>query len=86
MPRYFFHSRDGGLYHDPDGAELPDLRAAGLEAVRYLAELLREEPDGFWRAGELQLTIADAEGAALCVLILTRSGACGAPDADPGGP
>jgi len=34
VPLFFFHVRDGdGLTEDPDGSELPDLRAAKAEAV-----------------------------------------------------
>lgn len=72
MPRYFFHSRDGVAYRDPNGLELPDMDAAGLEAMRYLAEIIRDDAAEVWRAGDLQLTIADEHGAELCVFSVTR--------------
>ena len=34
MARYFFHVQDGRDYHDLQGTELPDLKAARNEAVR----------------------------------------------------
>jgi hypothetical protein len=40
MPRYFFHVMDGKAFIDDVGTDLPDLKAAQLEAVRTAAELL----------------------------------------------
>ena len=43
MPRYFFHVRDADqLFEDPDGSELPDLRAAEAEAVAAGCEIAGE--------------------------------------------
>jgi hypothetical protein len=63
MPRYFFHSRDGISHQDLTGIDLPDLDSAGVEALRYMSELLRDESEEVWRNGELQLAIADEGGA-----------------------
>lgn len=73
MPRYFFHSRDGVSYRDRSGLELPDLDAAGIEAVRYMSELLRDESAEVWRNGELQLAIVDEDDEELCVLTIVKS-------------
>ncbi|MEW5687968.1 MAG: hypothetical protein AB1942_23885 [Pseudomonadota bacterium] len=75
MPLYRFNTRDGVSYDDPNGLELPDIEAAGVEAVRYMAELLRDESEEVWRTGELTLTIADATGAELCSLTVVKRGA-----------
>jgi hypothetical protein len=75
MPLYLFNTRDGVSFEDHNGLELPDIDAAGVEAVRYMAELLRDESDEVWRTGELTLTIADATGAELCALMLVKRGA-----------
>lgn len=72
MPRYFFHSRDGVAFQDPTGLDLPDLNSAGIEAVRYMSELLRDEAHDVWRHGELQLSITDDRGAELCVLTVAK--------------
>lgn len=72
MPRYFFHCRDGVAYRDPTGMDLPDLDSAGVEAVRYMSELLRDESAEMWRSGALELAIADELGAELCVLTVAR--------------
>jgi hypothetical protein len=74
MPLYRFNTRDGVSYDDPNGLELPDLEAAGLEAIRYMAELLRDDGEEVWRSGELTLTIADHAGAELCSLTLVKRG------------
>lgn len=72
MPRYFFHSRDGISHQDLTGIDLPDLDSAGVEALRYMSELLRDESEEVWRNGELQLAIADEGGAQLCVLTIAK--------------
>lgn len=72
MPRYFFHSRDGVSHHDRTGSDLPDLDAAGVEAVRYMSELLRDDSAEVWRTGKLELAIVDMGGAELCVLTVAK--------------
>lgn len=72
MPRYFFHTRDGVSHEDHTGMELSDLNSAGIEAMRYMSELLRDESADVWRNGELELTISDERGAALCVLTVAK--------------
>ncbi|MBR0872523.1 hypothetical protein JQ633_19335 [Bradyrhizobium tropiciagri] len=43
MTRYFFDIRDGtGLYPDEEGLDLPDQRAAEMEAAHTLAVLARD--------------------------------------------
>ena len=42
MPRYFFHHRDGGAFNDEIGQELPDDKAARVEAVTALPEIAQE--------------------------------------------
>lgn len=42
MPRYFFHTFDGGSFPDLEGQELPDEGAARLEAMRALPEIARD--------------------------------------------
>jgi hypothetical protein len=44
MPRYYFDIRDGDdLYSDEEGLDLPDLRAAEVEAARSLAHMARDK-------------------------------------------
>jgi hypothetical protein len=43
VARYYFDIRDGtGLYPDEEGVELPDQRAAEIEAARTLGGLARD--------------------------------------------
>ncbi|WP_395671759.1 DUF6894 family protein [Phenylobacterium sp.] len=74
MPRYFFHSRDGETYRDPEGVELPDAHAARREAIRFFAELMAEEGEGFWATAKLEMTVTDDAGAVLVVLTLVGVG------------
>jgi hypothetical protein len=39
MPRYYFHYRNGDLFKDDQGEELPDLDAARRHARRVAVEL-----------------------------------------------
>jgi len=59
MPRYFFHTQDGRRYPDDEGTELPDLESARLEATRIMAELLKEQPQGFLDTGRLRVEVTD---------------------------
>ena len=43
VPLYFFDTRDGDMFISDDvGNELPDLKAATVEAARFLGELARD--------------------------------------------
>jgi hypothetical protein len=45
VARYFFHTADGSRDRDEDGVDLPDIRAARIEAIRYVGEMLTQHPD-----------------------------------------
>jgi hypothetical protein len=51
MPRFFFHGDDGGSNPDPIGAELPNLHAAQLEAVKASGAILSDLDGDFWKNG-----------------------------------
>ncbi|MES2096885.1 MAG: hypothetical protein V4459_08995 [Pseudomonadota bacterium] len=61
MPRYYFDIRDGEDMRDDEGAELPDLAAARMEAVRYSAEVLREMPERFWNSELWTMTVREGQ-------------------------
>lgn len=45
MPRYYFDIPDGeSIAVDEEGLELPDLRAAEIEAARSLAHMAKDMP------------------------------------------
>ena len=71
MPRYHFHSEDGHRLNDEEGTELPNVDAARIEAVRVMAELLRERPEMFWRHECFRMTVTDDDDLTLFVLDLS---------------
>jgi hypothetical protein len=75
MPVYHFNVRDGANIPDPDGTELPDLRAARVEAVKLAGRLLMDEPDTFWEGSDWHLEVTDDSGIALFRLDFTATDA-----------
>ena len=71
MPRYYFHIEDSSNVPDTLGMDLPSLAAAKCEAVRYASKLICDEAQGFWDAGEFQMTVADEKGLTLFSINLT---------------
>lgn len=71
MPRYFFHTEDGGPEPDTDGLELANATAARIEAARVMGEILRDRAVGFWDHRALKLTVTDAAGLVLFALDLS---------------
>lgn len=65
MPIYHFNLHDGKSYPDADGMELPDLKAARIEAVRHVGGLLRDGAEEFWNGDEWTLTVTDDSNLAL---------------------
>lgn len=68
MPRFFFHTEDGRCLQDEEGTDLIDVHAARNEAVMILAELLKDDPEEFWRDRSFKLTVTDDEGLTLYIL------------------
>lgn len=71
MPTFFFHTEDGRSFRDEEGTDLVDSHAARNEAVVVLAELLREDPEEFWRDRSFRVTVTDDVGLTLYVLDLS---------------
>lgn len=61
MPRYYFHTKDGRCILDAEGSELADLRAARIEAIKVLSELLHESPEEFWETRSFSVTVSDKD-------------------------
>lgn len=68
MPRYHFHTEDGQRLCDPDGTELPDIKAAMAEAVRHLCRRLGDDPDELWETGGWRVTVQDDAGLTLFLI------------------
>ena len=73
MPTYHFHTEDGGPHPDREGTELPDDESARIQAARLLGELLKEQPETFWKDQRLSLTVADHRQLTLFVLEVTAT-------------
>ena len=71
MPRFYFHTEDGQLLRDEEGTDLVDVHAARNEAVAILAELLKEDPEEFWKDRSFKLTVTDDDGLTLYILDLS---------------
>ena len=68
MPRFYFHTENGGSHPDEEGVVLSGLDEARHEAARALGEMVRDQPDTFWIQGGLRLTVTDDRGLVLFVL------------------
>ncbi len=68
--RYFFNSVDGGVDTDKVGMELDDLDAARLHAVRFAADLLKDNALLLWKGRDFRVEITDATHLVLSTLII----------------
>ena len=73
MPKYHFEARGGVDRAIRAEADLDDFRAAQIEAVRALGELLADNGAEFWSAGDLTMSVADDAGVVLFTLNLSAS-------------
>lgn len=65
MPRYFFAVKNGVCEADHEGTELPNPRAARLEAISFAASLLRDDPDMVWDGRPFCIHVTDSAGASI---------------------
>ncbi len=74
MARFYFHIREGDVViEDPDGSELPDLRAAELEAALSARALVVERILAGKCIGDRVLEVADSTGRVLATVSLRSS-------------
>ena len=59
MPRYFFHTVDGGRSPDREGVELPDPMTARVEAVKLAGAIIADEPRLLANGSEFALQVSD---------------------------
>jgi len=71
MPRYHFNVVSGASLPDREGVDLPDLRTAQTEAVRFSAQSLAELAETFWETEEWKLNVSDGEGLILFNIHIT---------------
>ncbi|MGI3902394.1 MAG: DUF6894 family protein [Janthinobacterium lividum] len=70
MPRFFFHRADGVFDPDEVGSELPDLASARIEAVRFAADSIRDQPMEVWQGHNFRVEVSDEEGMLLCTVVI----------------
>ncbi len=68
--KYLFETTGGVDSPIRAEATLPDLRAAKIEDVKALGELLTDDGPAFWNQEELTMTVSDASGLILFTLNL----------------
>jgi hypothetical protein len=81
MTRYFFHTNDGEEFEDEVGTELATIQDARTQAVRTMAETVRDEARNFWQTANFRLTCMDETGLVLFILDLNAAGQLAAPTA-----
>jgi len=69
MPRYFFHTADGGRDRDRQGVELADAAAAHKEAIRFAGTVLNDEPDLLGGGRDFRVEVTDERGDLLFTII-----------------
>ena len=70
MPRYYFHSRDGGLERDETGLDLPDATQARTEAVRYAGALMKDDPRLVWDGRDFRVQVTQEDDTPVMTLIV----------------
>lgn len=74
MQRYFFNVRDGVSYPDAIGQEFSALADARAAAVRFAADVLRDEVDALLRDEEWRVELVDADGGLLFSVVVATVG------------
>ena len=70
MARYFFNIVEDDHKVDVIGADYPDAQVARTEAVRFAADMLKNEPERVWKGTELRIEATDTWGTVLFTLII----------------
>jgi len=70
MARYFFKVVEDGHKVDQIGTEFPSAEVARMEAVRFAADLLKDEPERVWKGAELRIEATDQWETVLFTLII----------------
>lgn len=65
MPRYFFNIEDHVREPDDDGTELADTSEARLQAIVFLAAVLRDEPYRVWDGSNFSVKVVNERGEAV---------------------
>ena len=74
MPRYFFHIYDDIIAHDDEGADLPNVAAARLHALRGARDLIAEQVRHGYFVRSHWIEVVDEEGEAVLTLTFRDAG------------
>ncbi len=75
MSRYYFDVRDGSVFPDDTGTELPNIETAREQAVRFSGKLLTDLGAKFWDVGDWRISVRDESGRVLFGLSLAATDA-----------
>lgn len=70
MPRFFFHRADRVFDPDQEGTEFPDLATARVEAIRFAAESIKDNPQEVWAGHNFRVEVSDEAGMLLCTVVI----------------
>lgn len=68
MPRFFFHTADGSRCQDTDGTELPDMKTARCEAIKFLGQVVQDNPAVLDEGDDFKVEVSDSGGVLLFVI------------------
>ncbi|MBW6531567.1 DUF6894 family protein [Sphingomonas citri] len=74
MQRYFFNVRDGVSHPDAIGQEYSTLADARVAAVRFAADVMRDEVDALLRGEDWRVELVDGDGGLLFSVIVATVG------------
>jgi len=74
MQRYFFNVRDGVSHPDAIGQEFGALADARAAAVRFAADVMRDEVETLLRGEDWRVELVDAEGGLLFSVVVATVG------------
>ena len=70
MPRYFFNVHDGKEISDDEGLELPDLKAARIEAIGLAGRILADDAHRIGLGEDWSMDVEDERGVIVFQLAL----------------
>lgn len=83
MARYYFNTVDGTHGRDQDGLELRNVNAARKAAVRFMADMLRDDPEIVWDGRDFRIEVTDeADHSVLIVIAMAIDAKAVWPSAD----
>lgn len=69
MARYYFNTVDATRERDQNGLELRDVNAARKAAVRFMADLLRDDTDMVWDGRDFRIEVTDEADHSVLIVI-----------------